>query len=312
MARRAPQRGPCLPTRRDRNSGPAWVRAMNDTSMGQWLGLLSLGLPVLIWLVIWRVTVRVKRGLGLSPRPVAGPFPRLYWLALVLFSLFMGLMIATAGGAIYPPMIKPAAALVCNGTVELLSRAYSYRPGQHGVTRIVSCVADDGSRTVITLATVAAASALYSALVFVLLAFWRLLRAGLAPPRDRGVRDFSNPGPAPSAKPPQAGSRTAQDGKVYTSTHTTVSVDGPVRVAKLQGLQDLAEVLRQKLGNDMAGLVAGALRKAQWESPDGQATVSDGSADAASRLRALQALRDQGLISSTEYEAKRTEIIANL
>ena len=40
--------------------------------------------------------------------------------------------------------------------------------------------------------------------------------------------------------------------------------------------------------------------------------ITGGAPDAASRLRTLQALRDQGLISSAEYEAKRATILNEL
>jgi hypothetical protein len=83
-------------------------------------------------------------------------------------SLFFGLMLATAGGAIYPPTVNVFAPLICKGEVVAESHSYSYKPGQHGVTRETYCVEPSGQRKEITLQVVGTAFLMYSAILFVL------------------------------------------------------------------------------------------------------------------------------------------------
>lgn len=67
-------------------------------------------------------------------------------------------MIATAGGAVYPPVIQPGAAWVCRqGQVRVDSQGYSYKPGQQGILRTVVCKEPDGSERDVTLPSIAAA-----------------------------------------------------------------------------------------------------------------------------------------------------------
>src|SRR3546814_9546873 len=60
-------------------------------------------------------------------------------LLLVPVCAFGGIMVASAGGAIHPPLVTVAAPYVCDGTVEAQSRNYSYKPGQQGVARTIFC-----------------------------------------------------------------------------------------------------------------------------------------------------------------------------
>lgn len=53
---------------------------------------------------------------------------------------FLAMMFAVAGGAVYPPIVSTVAEpIVCPGGLDTLSRDYSYRPGQQGVTRNLLC-----------------------------------------------------------------------------------------------------------------------------------------------------------------------------
>lgn len=293
---------------------------MTDSDISQWIGLASLAIPVLVWLSIALV---VRRALGRFGLQGGGSllgrwFPKWRWVMRVLVSLFTGLMIATAVGAVFPRAILPAASLICDGSVELLSRGYSYKPGQSGVSHLISCIAADGSRTSITLATVGVAFLLYSAAVFVLLLLWHLVSGGIAR-QDDGAQDFRMPGATMPSGPSFTGSPlgSADGPHGFTSTRTTVSVDDAV---KLQGLAGLSHALRQTLGGKVAEMVEEALEQARHPPRDGGPIVIDGGTriiqggepDTASRLRALQALRDQGLISSAEYEAKRADILGSL
>ena len=61
-------------------------------------------------------------------------------LGVLPVSLFVGLMFATAGVAVHPPLAFVATPFVCDGIAEVESQHYSYRPGQSGVTRTLWCV----------------------------------------------------------------------------------------------------------------------------------------------------------------------------
>ena len=112
-----------------------------------------------------------------SPGP-AGPAPwrralRVLSLTMRLgVSLFLGTMIGVAGGALYPPLTRIAAPLICSGKLETVSSQYSYKPWQQGVTRELFCVGDDGSRQPMTARGLFASSLVYGIVLFTL---WPLL-----------------------------------------------------------------------------------------------------------------------------------------
>lgn len=226
-------------------------------------------------------------------------------------SLFCGLMIATAGGAVYPPVIDPGAQWVCRqGQVRLDSQAYSYKPGQQGVSRRVVCEEPNGNERDVTLPSIAAAFVMYSLIIFVLMALWQWLRGtrGEAP-----AQDFSQPDAVPflgalgGAPNPPGGA---------PKVHTTVNVNGQ----QIDGLDALGDVVRQQLGAGMAGLVEQALRDGRFSTQTRKTIVvngqvidaADGGSDPAERLRRLTALRDQGLITEAEYQAKRAQVLEDL
>jgi hypothetical protein len=171
-------------------------------------------------------------------------------------SLFIALMIASAGTAIYPRVAALGAALICSGEVVYESHGQSYRPGEYTVTRQIYCQTGSGksaTREEITFRAIGVAFLIYSVLAFLLLRF--LVAPWL---RRRAERALS-----------AAGMRSA----------------------------DLGSVL---------GQVSEAVRR-------GQAKVVDVSGeDAAARLAQLKALRDQGLITAADYEAKKAEILSGL
>lgn len=119
----------------------------------------------------------------------------LSWLIPLGIALFIGLMIASAGTAFYPPVTAIATPLICPGEVVHESHGASYRPGEYTVTREIYCVTGGGkgAREDITLKAIGVAFLLYSAIAFLLLRFllWPLLRR-------RYERAFSaRAGPAP-------------------------------------------------------------------------------------------------------------------
>src|SRR3546814_15448177 len=83
-------------------------------------------------------------------------------MVLLPICAFGGVMVASAGGAIHPPLVTVAAPYVCDGTVETQSQNYSYKTGQQGVARNIFCIDPVGERRDITLLTVGAAAVCYS------------------------------------------------------------------------------------------------------------------------------------------------------
>ncbi|HEV2817950.1 MAG TPA: SHOCT domain-containing protein [Allosphingosinicella sp.] len=102
-------------------------------------------------------------------------------------SLFIGLMIASAGTAIYPRVAGVGAALLCSGEVIYESHGQSYRPGEYTVTRQIYCRSGDGkgaTQEEITFRAIGLAFLIYSAIAFLLLHFlvapWLRRRAARA------------------------------------------------------------------------------------------------------------------------------------
>src|SRR3546814_13232057 len=113
---------------------------MNDSTLFT-LGMFavtSLAGPVILLILFLTGRAAVRRGKdgarpGGPPRPVAQFGCGL--LLLVPVCAFGGIMVASAGGAIHPPLVTVAAPYVCDGTVEAQSRNSSCKPGQQGVSR---------------------------------------------------------------------------------------------------------------------------------------------------------------------------------
>lgn len=87
-------------------------------------------------------------------------------LVLLVASLFVGFMLATAGTAVHPPLVRVAAPLACDGRFEIESRDYSYKPGQRGTEHMYWCNGPDGTRELVTWRALAWAFVVYSAIAF--------------------------------------------------------------------------------------------------------------------------------------------------
>jgi Short C-terminal domain len=188
-------------------------------------------------------------------------------------SLFIGLMIASAGTAIYPRVAAVGAALLCSGEVIYESHGQSYRPGEYTVTRQIYCETGGGKSAIreeITFRAVGIAFLIYSTIAFLILRFlvapWlrrRAERALLA----AGIRSPSNPNAAASPA-------------------------------------DLGAILNQVSEAVRRGRANVVVHDARIVNPSGE--------DAAERLAQLKALRDRGLITAADYETKKAEILAGL
>jgi hypothetical protein len=179
-------------------------------------------------------------------------------------ALFIALMLASAGVAIWPRMAAPGAAIVCGGG-EVVYESYgaSYRPGEYTVTRTLYCqtgAGKDAQRDEITFQAAGISFLLYAVIVFALLQF--IARPLLRRRAERTLEAARSGAPAAAAS----------------------------------------------LGS-LLGRVAEAARRgaAAREAP-----ADEDSGDVAERLARLRALRDQGLITAQDYDAKKAEILSRL
>lgn len=83
-----------------------------------------------------------------------------------MISLFLGMVLWTiALGSVFPDLLRIAAPLACpQGQFELASSGYSYKPGQHGVSRTFYYVLASGAREEITGKSIVWAGLVYSLL----------------------------------------------------------------------------------------------------------------------------------------------------
>lgn len=115
-------------------------------------------------------------------------------LPLLGMGLSIGLLLSTAGAAVYPGLLRIAAPLACQGRFQVQSQAYSYVPGVEGAEKIAWCVHDaDGSRERITTAVTFWSTLVYggiaAALLFiVMLAGRRRSSPGILRDTDVGFR----------------------------------------------------------------------------------------------------------------------------
>jgi Short C-terminal domain len=181
-------------------------------------------------------------------------------------SLFIGLMIAGPGTAVYPPVSTVAAPLICTGIVRVQSNYYSVRPGEHGVSRTIYCTSGTDKAAAgedITWKAIGIAFLIYSAIAFLILRF--LVAPWLRRRAERtllaaGIRLPSNPNAAASPA----------------------------------GLRSILDQVADAAQRRQASVAA-----ASGEEP-------------AERLAQLKQLRDQGLITAADYEAKKAEILSGL
>ena len=196
-------------------------------------------------------------------------------------AMFVALMLATAGAAIWPKMAAPGGAIVCGGG-ELVyeSHGASYRPGEYTVTRTLYCQSGTGkqaARDDITFQAMGVSFLVYALVLFLLIQF--VLRPLAARRLRRKLEALGMSRPAASAWPgTPAGPAGLGD------------IIARVQEAAQRGAADIQV---RNTSVDLAGEEAGG-------------------GDIAARLGQLKALRDQGLITAQDYEAKKAEILAGL
>lgn len=225
----------------------------------------------------------------------------LIWLSTILgFSLFVGLMIATAGGALYTPLYKVAAPFACDGEFIIESRRYSYMPGQTGVEHKIFCEDNaSGTRTEIGLYALFIAFLIYSGLTFIALLVLTLILIfplRLLIRRLKPAAGYSTVSHAASPMPGVTStlSRIMFRGREYSSPD---EMPGAARAAYEQALN----VFVDTDPDAMPDLVQGT------EQPETQTP-----SDPVERLKKLNGLMEAGLITQQEYEAKKAEILSEL
>jgi hypothetical protein len=214
------------------------------------------------------------------------------FVIVTAIALFIGLMIATAGVAVYPRTAHPGAALICSGEVVYESHGASYRPGEYTVTRQIYCQTGTGKeaeREEITFKAVGVAFLIYSAISFaVLILLGMMLR--------RKTRDLMSP--------------PAGGGAGWTVRTADDDGDGEGSVTTATGPADLSAILAKVAEAVEKGGPNVVVRRMSLDATGDD--DDEGRADPAERLARLKQLYDQGLISASEYQAKRSEIISGL
>lgn len=202
-------------------------------------------------------------------------------------SLFVGVMIAGPGTAIFPAVSTWSAPLACSGTVEVDSSYYTTQQGGNGVSRTISCVTGEGktgARDDITWQAMGIAFLIYSALAFLIARF--LVAPWL---RRRTARTLEAAG--------------------------IVSPADPARPASSADLKDIFARVSEAVARGEANVV---VRNVTMDASNADLSGLDLSGahlaggDPAQRLAQLRQLRDQGLISAEDYEAKKGEILSGL
>ena len=193
-------------------------------------------------------------------------------------ALFIALMLASAGVAIWPRMAAPGAAILCGGEVIYESHGASYRPGEYTVTRTLYCQTGAGKgaqRDEITFQAAGLSFLIYAIIVFLLLQF--VVRPLLRRRVERTLEAVRGIAPAAPAEP-----------------GATVS---PL---------DLRAILGRVSEAVQRGEATVVVNDVTVDAPGG------GADDVAQRLAQLRVLRDQGLITAQDYDAKKAEILSRL
>jgi len=96
-----------------------------------------------------------------------------YIIFIMVISLFCGLMVASAGLAIYPPLVKITEPIV--GKIRIESEDYSYKPGQSGTSISFYLVNNKGAEEDRTLYCGFIAFLIYSVIIFILFLAYRFI-----------------------------------------------------------------------------------------------------------------------------------------
>mgnify|MGYP001050901855 CR=1 FL=1 len=299
---------------------------MDGMGLGTGISLVTMVLTFVVPFFIFRVVFR-RLGLSQARHSLFGSFWgrigfqwRLLWWLLICG--FIGLMIATAGGAIYPPVVQPAAQLLCDGEVSMKSQGYSYKPGQRGVAHTITCAEANGDQREITFQSVFFAAALYGAALFVLRLLWWLLRGrGDAPEPDAATGlspsgafgSPSRPGGNDLGKALQGLSGVLGSAVATQIQEALNKAHGGHANVTINGREvPMNDAIGQRLADALQKASSGKGVTVNSTTVNGQPMGDLPASDTATRLQQLKQLRDRGLISAAEFDAKRAEILRAL
>ena len=275
---------------------------MDDATLGHAINYVGIGLAIVPSLLFLWLGNRLWRPALIALCRSTARFVRLLRAGI---SLFIGLMLASAGGVLIPQLWMPSAHLLCDGQVSVSAQDYSYKPGQHGTSMTVTCTEDDGTQTRITLASIFLSALLYGLALFVLMELIGALLRGVRrdPPTASGGQG-SPPWQTPGV---QSGFE-----KFLQRNEPSVSTDG------IEGLQHLSDKLRRVLPGEMSALVQQALEASARKHAGSATVIVNGQHvdvthdDLAERLQKLKKLHDAGLIDDDEYAAKKSSLLNDL
>ncbi len=94
-----------------------------------------------------------------------------YLIWIMVISLFCGLMVASAGIAIYPPLVRVAEPIV--GKIRIETVDYSYKPGQRGTSISFYLMDKNGVEEDGTIYAGFIAFLIYSAIIFLMFISYR-------------------------------------------------------------------------------------------------------------------------------------------
>lgn len=199
-------------------------------------------------------------------------------IAVALVSGFIGTIIFTIGiGAIFPKLSLIGAPLACpDGSINIISQSYSYKPGQRGVSHSIFCITKSGEQQELTFTLILYAGLIYSAILATII-MW-LGRYGL-----RVFRLGNSSGVL---------GQISQLKNISTQLKSGANLD-PTAVSQI------LSTVQSSINDGTAKMVKINMNESSTNN------IQD-------RLQKLKELRDSGLIDESTYEAKQTEILKEL
>lgn len=229
-------------------------------------------------------------------------------------SLFAGIMIGTAGGAVYTPLYRAAAPFICaDGDFRIESQNYSYRTGETGVTHTIYCRDErTGADEEMTLRAVFVATLVYSALA---LPFFGLLTWGVFRMFPRTPSSFSQTFQTHGWD----ATNRASGGQSATMDASRVFVYNGRAYANPEDMPEEARAAYDKASGLFADSDGDGVPDL-FEKFVGAASVRSSEEDderperksATERLAELKRMKEAGLIAEQEYESKRAQILSEL
>jgi hypothetical protein len=195
-------------------------------------------------------------------------------LFLLPLSLAIGFMVAGIGTAMWPPLSSWAGPLACSGTIDVQSDHYTTPSGGSGVSRHIYCLSGAGKDAAQDEITFPAIG--IAGLAYAAIIF--VLLQIFAAPRMR---------------------RSGRARATMTDFGDGISARGIASPAELKAILGQVSDALQRGGGTGVGVH--------------EVTIEEGEGgDVAHRLALLKQLREAGLISEDDYEAKKAELIARL